>query len=319
MKNLSIGVATLAMVLVMGTVAQAATVHDEFNRPNSATVGNGWQEGNQFGDLDGLEIWGNHLAAITGSGLIHRSVSLEYPVRIRARLHPGGCWNGGSEVGNHIFSTFMIKSGGENFFDGFGIEVFRGDSSDLSPQVCRVKGGVTDVCTSPSNTWITHNDVELDDVQLDAKIYDDGEITGSISSSSSRIDFQFDPTSMVATGGKLQVSIITACPGRPSAMNDLIVDGAQDVGSTRTPTSTPASSTSLTTPTPTMTPNGSGIPTHTRTSGGGCTSNCGGGIGHPSGGGGGCSVSDAVAVDRRVPLFLVLLPVAFLVRRRSRA
>lgn len=287
MKNALIGAATLAVVLVLGVSAQAdMTFIDDFNRSDSTSVGNGWSEGLND-DFTGLIVQNSKLS---GSGLIHRSLDFAYPVRIRATLRPGGC---GDAPANYS-AIFTINSDATDPFQGYGVLIDRGGRGDDVPRVCRLNNGDADNCqegfTDATRQW-------SGELEINLVIFENGVMNVDVARTNGVSGFGFAVTAIPRTGNRLQVGILNACPGDPSTIDDLVVEGEAH----RTPTATPLDD----------------RPSQTRTrtaSGGSATATPQGIPGTGGGGGGGCSV--VLAATNTQSVFLLLLPLAMILHRK---
>ena len=116
-----------AVLLSPGVAAAVVVIDGDFNRPDSPSVGNGWQD---LPAAATMEIKNNELTdTVKGAGRtgVYRPLSSFAELRVTAVLKEGG---GDPSVrdGNRFEHGFRIHSDGTSWDSGYGVVFGRSDS-----------------------------------------------------------------------------------------------------------------------------------------------------------------------------------------------
>ena len=193
MKSFTIAttMVVIAALFLPGLSLAQEIFADDFNRPDSADVGNGWEN---FPNTTGtLEVRDNELTSSGQDmqGGIFRPISLPAELRVAATLKEGG---GDRSVpdGNMFSHDFRILNDGL-FEHGYGIRFQRSGAGIKNSGVARLDGAtVVNFSSSPFQF-----DQEL---QIDFTIHADGTIYGTVLEDANAFSFSFGPYNPVSSG-----------------------------------------------------------------------------------------------------------------------
>lgn len=141
------------LILLACQFASADTFFDDFNRPNSSSVGNGWT--NTSGNVGGnLAIINNQLSAIApggGSAGIYRPFSFTSPVTVSAQIFEEGGFGG---LLRRYTSFFSLANDGQlaNGYAYFSIVVTR--ITITRKCACMMAQPWSQLCLHPSNSGL---------------------------------------------------------------------------------------------------------------------------------------------------------------------
>lgn len=204
--------ACFCAMVVHGTPAPAAVIlfADDFNRPDSTTVGNGWVSVTEGGGPGFQVIQDNKLINpdVPRTG-IYRPFAFDAPIRITGHLfdsdgHPS------AGLGGHYEGTFAVRAGNDVLQKGYGITVNRNDALGGNSFLSRFDNGVQiDVVNFPA-FHITSEAI------LDVVFALDGSMTGSLSNplTNDQFDFSFGAHAIASTGDNLM--FVSPGNGRPN-------------------------------------------------------------------------------------------------------
>lgn len=202
MKKLGFAYAVCA-VLVMGitmsaSTAFAATVFsDDFNRPDSPTVGNGWTDATGAGTA--LSILNNRLTNATQQfTAVNTPLSESGPITFSADVSGA---NGFGGLPFRYGTVFYTKSDG-TLDNGYGVSLGRADANFPSHVVLQQNGIIIgDLLSSFQFTDVTH---------IEATINPDGSVEGVVTdpnNSNNVFNFSFPPRAVSNSGGFFQVEL----------------------------------------------------------------------------------------------------------------
>lgn len=227
--------------------AAALTFSDDFNRPDSSAVGNGWLQLNSL-----IFIQGNRLA---GAGIATHELSFDFPVRIRARLNEGGC--GTDDTSSHHFDHQINILTDQYGGGGYGLYLYRPGESIATSRVFLMDGGVA---IDQRYVWPEF----LNTVDVDFSIFSDGRVEGVFKTQDLETPFLFPAREIHRSGNFVAIRLYGSCPGAYLSLDDVVVQAVPLETATPTPTKQ-ASWTPASEPTPTKTAINTPTPTETRT------------------------------------------------------
>lgn len=205
-------VAGLCAVAIHCAPANAAVIlfADDFNRPDSPVVGNGWVSVTEGGGPGTLVIQDTKLinTGLPRSG-IYRPFAFDAPIRITGKLfdsdgHPS------AGLGGFFEGTFAVRAGNDVLQKGYGITVNRNDALGGNTFISRFDNGAEiDLVNYPA-FLITSEAI------LDAVFHLDGSITGSLINplTSDQFDFSFGARTIDSTGDNFM--FVSPSNGRPN-------------------------------------------------------------------------------------------------------
>jgi len=203
-RNVVSGVVVLSL---LSASARADSFFDDFNRPNSATVGNGWSD--LSGNLNGnLIILDNELRVPSAAGYagIARPFDLGGPVQISVNFKESSGFGGLLRRYNHAVAVRNDQSLGT----GYGIRLGRSDANFNNSQVQLFDGNLdnsTPLAILPANFQFGAS------LRLEATFQTDGRVTGSVFDTNNRFDFNFGPRSVQSAGSNVAVGLEFPNPG----------------------------------------------------------------------------------------------------------
>ena len=191
----------LALSLSLGGASSEAlsqiSFFDNFNRPDSQTVGNGW--------YDAPTIFGNHLSITDGqlttlttaerfSG-IYRPFNFSAPVSISATLAETSGFGGlleryGADIG--------ILSDGTS--GGYRVSFYRGDQNFDNSEIILMDGASRIASISPQIQFGHQIDVQLN-------FQRDGSVFGAISQNGQSESFSFGPHQILSSGANVFIGL----------------------------------------------------------------------------------------------------------------
>lgn len=226
--------ASLLAIAVNGTPAGAAVLFaDDFNRPDSATVGNGWVSVTEGGGPGFLVIQDNKLInpAVPRTG-IYRPFAFDAPIRITGRLFDSD-GNPSAGLGGFFEGTFAVRAGNDVLQKGYGITVNRNDALGGNTFLSRFDNGVQiDIVNYPA-FHITSEAI------LDVIFALDGSMTGSLINplTNDQFDFSFGAHTIASTGDNFM--FVSPGNGRPNydlepvnlpGLDDLVIQSVPGPG-----------------------------------------------------------------------------------------
>ena len=192
----------IAAILIVGHAASAATFTDNFNRPDSSTVGNGWSDvttvvsGGGF-QLSGTAVGGtvsilnNQATYIGSSGVagIYRPFVFTLPVSVTATFYE---MNGFGGLTHRFDDAIAILSNG-TIGNGYGLHFGRSDENYFVSDI-QLFDGTTVLGTAFSSFQFTSA------VTVQATFNADGSITGSVAEGAQSSNFSFGTHSIASNG-----------------------------------------------------------------------------------------------------------------------
>jgi hypothetical protein len=218
MKTLCVGLCWI--ILTQATRGDAQSFSDDFNRPDSSTVGNGWA--NTTGNVNGnLAISNNELTCSVpdGNAGIYRPFSFAAPVTVTALVKE---MNGFGGLLRRYDSTVRILSDGV-YGNGYGVQFGRGDQN-FSDSSVSVFDGPTKIATLLSSFQYGPA------INVSVTFFADGSVTGTVSQATDTFDFSFGTHTIQSSGGNF--SYETSFPDSRSSslvfprMDDLSINSA---------------------------------------------------------------------------------------------
>ena len=203
-RRITSRMATVVRILIVVTLlcavrsACAQSFSDDFNRPDSSTVGNGWlNASNNTGGNMTITSQKVGVPINSGFGTIYRPFAVTSDVRVQGTLIQGHGFN--AFYPQHYTHFILFRSDGLNV-RGCGIWLYRSDNAANNSRVSRVDtsgptGGATEVDGVNSSFQFANS------VELDATFYPDGSIQGTLRDGVSQFAFTFPPRAITATGG----------------------------------------------------------------------------------------------------------------------
>lgn len=186
----TVGSAVLCTCILGGNTCNAQAFSDDFNRPDSSVVGNGWS--NTAGNYDGnLSIQNDQLISDgqIGTAGIYRPYSFVAPVTISASLFG----TDDSLVSGDRYSDTLTLDNNGNIDSGYGISVGRTGSDWNNSSVSLMDG--TDLITTLPSTFQFGPQVNVT-----ATFSPDGSINGNVNDGSNIFNFSFGPRTILSTG-----------------------------------------------------------------------------------------------------------------------
>ncbi len=199
--------------LLWNNTSRAASFVDDFNRPNSPSVGNGWLDATGTGTTN-LSIFSDRAQAPDPSpgnviAGIFRPFSLGAGVSISATLTQE---NGFGGLSNRFSQIIALNSNGD-INSGYGIIFHRGDINFQDSVVILVDNGVQLETQNIANQFGPSIDVAF-------TIFSDGSVAGLANSSS----FSFGPRAFNANGTNFLYTTELSDPRATSTFIDPSVD-----------------------------------------------------------------------------------------------
>lgn len=185
--------ALCAVFFAQGLCCQGAFFFDDFNRPDSNVVGNGWS--NTVGNYDGVNliITNNVLAAPSiygGRSGIYRPFPFDGPLTVTATITEK---NGFGGLLRAYDSEFVILNSGGLTNDGYRLVVARSDQNAGNSQVILYDGGsLLGRIFSPFQYG-----PQLD---VSATFALDGSVTGVVSEGLDTFNFSYGPHAILSSG-----------------------------------------------------------------------------------------------------------------------
>lgn len=199
-----LSVVTVVAVFLYPTLSQALTFTDDFNRPDSTTVGNGWS--NPGGNL---EILNNELTCRTGTGDdgagILRPFAFTAPLTVTAKIKE---MNGFGSLLRRYVAGFWVRNNGA-LRQGYGVTVIRSDQNFNNSAVILNEGN-TQVSILPSSFQYGP------ELRVSITFNPDGSVTGTVSEpapSTNTFSFSFPPRQIQSVGDNFSISTSCANPG----------------------------------------------------------------------------------------------------------
>jgi hypothetical protein len=194
------------MALVGAVICIACPAHagalafsDDFNRPDSLVVGNGWLGASDNPAGYSLEIVGARLSATRTDG----GVAVFHPFPVTNQVELGAIFTHHNGFGCIPFrhgASFTIRNDGTRG-GGYGISFGRGDANFADSRVARSDGGIG-IDSVPSSFQFTEA-VTIDYIRFD----NDGSIQGHISQPGASFDFSFGPRSINSQGTNICIFV----------------------------------------------------------------------------------------------------------------
>lgn len=186
----------IVALLPQGT---ALTFTDDFNRPNSATVGNGWS--NTTGNIGGnLAIKNNELTCpSTGGAGIFRPFPFTAPITTTARVKEQ---NGFGTLLRRYVTSFLVRNNG-TLNQGYGVVVVRSDQNFNNSQVILVEDN-TQLASIPSTFQYGP------EIHVSVTFNLDGSVTGTVSApppSTATFSFSFPPHQIQSVGDNFSIAV----------------------------------------------------------------------------------------------------------------
>lgn len=209
---LGLAAAGICAAVLHSAPADAAVIlfADDFNRPDSAVVGNGWTSVGEGGVPGTFVIQDGKLINpdVPRSG-IYRPFTFDAPIRITAKLfdsdgHPS------AGLGGTYESAFAVRATEDIVQKGYGITVNRNDALGDNSFLSLFDNGVQLEIIDYPDFLITAEAI------IDVVFDPDGTIAGSLINplNSDQFDFAFGPRSIASTGDNFMV-VLTG-NGRPN-------------------------------------------------------------------------------------------------------
>lgn len=200
-------IALLALSLTLGGVSSGAlsqtSFFDDFNRPDSQIVGNGWIDSPfelPYGGSDHLMIKNGQLTTrANGYTGIYRPFSFSEPVSISATLAET---NGFGGLLNRYNAGISILSDG-NFGNGYSVDFARGDQNFNDSRIMLSDGFNLIATYSPLIQFGHQIDIQL-------KFGIDGSVIGSIGQNGQSESFSFGPHHVLSSGSNVSIRLDTA-------------------------------------------------------------------------------------------------------------
>jgi hypothetical protein len=214
--------ALCAVASVHPALSQALTFTDDFNRPDSPTVGNGWSD--TAGNISSnLEIRNNELTCPgTGGAGIFRPFPFTAPTTVTAKVKE---MNGfGSLLRRYVTGVWILNDGVRD--NGYGVVFLRSDQDFANSQV-RLYDATTNVANEDSTFQYGP------EINISITFSLDGNVTGTVSEpapSTNTFSFSFGPRTIQSTGGNF--SVATECS---SGAVDPRIDDVSIMSSDQTP------------------------------------------------------------------------------------
>lgn len=194
-KTIALLALSFTLVGISFEALSQTSFFDDFNRPDSQTVGNGW--------LDAPDIFGNHLS-IMNSQLttvqsftgIYRPFSFSSPVSISATLAETSGFGG---LLNRYNAQIGILNDGTRD-GGYRVSFYRGDQNFNDSAITLLDGANTIASFTPTIQFGHQIDVRLD-------FGVDGSVLGSIGQNSQSESFSFGPHSVLSSGGNVLIGL----------------------------------------------------------------------------------------------------------------
>lgn len=149
---------------------------ENFDRPDSTSVGNGWSDlTNNVGGTFIIKDGRLQTSAGAGEAGIYRTLPLTGPNRVTADIF--------QENSNRYVAQFRFANGGQRN-QGYGLMFYRGDSSYANSAVI-LFDGTTEVASRPVTFQFGTS------IHVDFTVYPDGRVEGSVSQGAQSFPFSF--------------------------------------------------------------------------------------------------------------------------------
>lgn len=189
---------SLSAMLCAGNASATVMFSDDFNRPDSSSVGNGWLDSlNNQGDP--FSIVGGVVTASNSAGRsgIYRDFEVTNYVTISATLHHGSGYITTPAGGR--FQHRITAFGDDNYDTGYGIHIERSDSWVNNSSIQVWDGNTLVDSISPGfQFW--------DTVALSFTIFTDGVIQGAVTQGSNVFNFSFGAYAFNNVGNQVTLS-----------------------------------------------------------------------------------------------------------------
>ena len=202
MKSHQSKYALLATLLLAGHVS-ASTFFDDFNRPDSSTVGNGWLNATATtsGDVGTFQIQNNEATFITtanASAAIYRPADFSGSFTIDATLKETNGFGGLTNRYDQYITIFNDGTIGH----GYGLNIGRSDSISNNSYITLLDGtNALSTILSPFQFGSA--------IDTHVTFSPDGSVVGSISQGTSQFDFSFGSHTIQSSGTNFLYSAVS--------------------------------------------------------------------------------------------------------------